>query len=246
MSSDFKDVEWGKPPETVKKDRNSLHPVDEAIFKEHPSPLWEAWMRIHPTHINHTTPHFGPMLYHIIRAMGCPYAIEIGVAQGYTSFFMASAIRDNNVRYGCNGRYVAIDVMDKHYIFDPLIKEGFPIDVWTTNSLDVKKEQLASFPGGIDLIFQDGWHNTKHCLKELELFYPYLKGDGNGYWIMHDVYSYCEEYYNIVMKDPRYKFESVRFLNNYGLAICRKMEGYDYNKKFWPQGDQPEEQGFVA
>jgi len=234
-------------PETVKKDRSKLHPIDEKLFEEYPAPLWEAWMKIHPTHINHTTPYFGPLFYWLLRSLGGVNAIEIGVAQGYSSFFIASAIKDNNTRYAANGKYVAIDVMDKSYIFNPLIKEGLPIEVWTIDSVKVTREMLLkAFPAGIDLIFQDGWHNTEHCLKELEIYYPHLKGNGNGLWVMHDVHSWCEEYYEIVMKDPRWDFsERIRFLNNYGLAICRKMEGYDYNKRHWPQGDQPKAEGFV-
>jgi hypothetical protein len=34
-------------------------------------------------------------------------------------------------------------------------------------------------------------------------------------------------------------------MENYGLAVCRKMNNYDYNKIHWPNGDQPASQGFV-
>ena len=40
------------------------------------------------------------------------------------------------------------------------------------DSLTVKPEM---FKKPIDLIFQDGCHETDHCLKELELYYPLLK-----------------------------------------------------------------------
>lgn len=224
---------------------NPLHPKDKELFDQYPSSLWEAWMKLHPTHVNHTTPFFGPMLYWITRAIGAHIAVEIGIAQGYTSFFMAAAIKDNNVRYQMKGKYIAIDIKPKQYIFDPLIDQGFPIVFYEKNSLDINLDELGG-EGKVDLIFQDGWHNTKHCLKELnQLIYPALKDNGNGYLIMHDVYSWCEQYYNIVAKDPKYNFEAVRFLNNYGLAICRKMDNYDHNKVFWPDGDQKEQDGFV-
>ncbi len=220
----------------------TMHPNDKKLFDEHPAPLWEAWMEMHPAHINCTTPSYGPMMYWIMRAITGPNAVEIGVAQGYTSWFIAQGVKDNNTRFGCDGKYVAIDIGDKRPIFDPWIKDGLPMEFWQTDSLKVTHEMLnEAFPSGIDLIFQDGWHNTEHCMKELELYYPHLKGNGDGYLIMHDIYAYCEEYYKEVMKDPRWNFESVRFLNNYGLAICRKMDGYDHDKVFWPTGDQPDQ-----
>ena len=236
----------GGTSESVKK-VGDLHPLDEALFKEYPAPLWESAMRLHHTLINHTTPFFGPLLYWLIRAIGGIDVVEIGIAQGYTSFFMASAVKDNNARYKANGKYVAIDIADKHPIFDPLIERGFPIEVWTINSVAVTQEMIKkTFPTGIDLVFQDGWHNTEHCFKELDIFYPHVKDKGVGYWVMHDVYSWCERFYNKLVKDPRWKLnECVRLMNNYGLAICRKMDNYDYEKIHWIDGDQPAEKGFV-
>jgi len=225
--------------------KGELHPMDQKIFDDHPSDIWESMMRLHGSHINHTTPHFGPMLYWIIRAIGACNVIEIGVAQGYTSWFMAQAIKDNNIRYSMKGKYVAIDIDDKRPLFDPWKEEGMPVEFWQMNSVEVPEDKLAECKW--DLIFQDGWHNTKHCTKELEMYYPHLKDNGNGYWIMHDVYSWCEEYYDLVMeKKNEYPFEAIRFLNNYGLAICRNMKNYDHSKRFWPQGDQPESEGFVC
>lgn len=224
---------------------NPLHKLDKEIFDQYPSEIWEAMMKIHPTHINHTTPFFGPMLYWIIRAIGAHTVVEIGIAQGYSSFFMAAAIKDNNIRFQMKGEYIAIDIADKRPLFDPMIAQGYPIRFIQKNSLEVSVEDLGG-KGRVDLIFQDGWHNTKHCFKELDnLIYPALKDNGNGYLIMHDVYSWCEEYYRLVIQDPKYKFEAIRFMNNYGLALCRKMDNYDYAKIHWPDGDQKEEDGFV-
>jgi predicted O-methyltransferase YrrM len=211
---------------------NPLHPVDKRTFGEHPAPLWEAWMKLHLGHINHTLPHYGPMFYSLIRALTCETVVEIGVAEGYTCFFMANAVRDNCTRYGFNGRYIGIDInINEHYL-KPFRDSDLPIEFWEMDSLDVKPEM---FEKPIDLIFQDGCHETEHCLKELELFYPLLKDKGDGYIIMHDVHYLCEEYFNIIRKDPRYNFEYVRFVNNYGLAICRKMDGYDQNKRICPE-----------
>ena len=229
--------------------KGELHSVDQVLFNDHASPMWEAAMRLHRTHVNSTTPHFGPLLYWWARAIGACNVMEIGVAQGYTSWFLAEAVKDNGVRYGFKGRYIAVDIGDKTSLFQPMIDDGLPVEVWTMDSKDIicapSGGQGVIQPGTFDLIFQDGWHNTKFCLNELKYIYPALKPKGDGYLVAHDVYSWCEEYYKIILNDPQYKWESIRLMNNYGLAIMRKMEGYDNNKIHWPQGDQPPEDGYV-
>lgn len=213
---------------------NPLHPKDKELFDEHPDKIMESIMLHHPSCINGTLPFYGPLLNFLIKASTGVNALEIGVAQGYSSYFMAQAIQYNNARFKHAGKYVGIDIGDKTPLFEDMRRMDLPVEFWHMDSL----EALPLMKGReFDVIFQDGYHNTQHCLKELELFYPMLKGKGDGYLVIHDVYAYCEEYYKIMMKDSRYKFESVRFLNNYGLAICRKMEGYDYDKVFWPEGD---------
>lgn len=192
-------------------------------------------MSDHFAKINTTLPYYGPMLYWITRAIGAHYVLEIGVAQGYSSFFLANAIKDNNERLGMNGKYIGIDFADKKHVETQLKELGLPAEIWHIDSIKVTDDMLKPYP--LDLVFQDGFHNTEHCLKELEIFYPHLKDAGRGYLIAHDVYAYCEEYYRKMISDPRYKFESVRFLENYGLAICRKMDNYDYDHIHWPTGD---------
>ena len=225
--------------------KGELHAVDKILFDNHPSPVWEAMMKLHRSHVNSTTPCFGPLLYWWIRAIGACNVIEIGVAQGYTSWFMASAIKDNNVRYGCNGKYVAIDIADKRPLFQPMIDDGLPIEVITNESIKYLETQKMFAPGTLDLAFVDGWHNDKYVRREMELIYPLLKNKGEGYAFLHDIYGYCERIYDEIVKNPNYKWEHIRLMNNYGLGILRKMENYDYTKIYWPEGDQPEAQGFI-
>lgn len=211
-----------------------LHPKDVELFAEHPDPIHEAMMRDHPGCVNGTLPYYAPLIHFLIKASTGVNALEIGVAQGYTSYFMATAIHYNNRRFNMNGKYIGIDIGDKSEFFDEMRRRGLPVEFMHMDSLDaIPRIKDIEF----DVIFQDGYHNTRHCLMELELLYPKLKGNGDGYLVMHDVYAYCEEYYKLATTDPRYEWESVRFLNNYGLAICRKMEGYDHSKVFWPEGD---------
>lgn len=213
---------------------NPLHPKDKELFDEYPDPIWESIMRLHPGCVNGTLPHYAPLIHFLMKSSTGINALEIGVAQGYTSFFMATAVKYNSMRYGMNGKYIGIDIGDKTEQFNEMKAMDLPVEFMHMDSLEAIP-QIKDIK--FDVIFQDGYHNTEHCLKELELFYPMLNDNGDGYLIIHDVYAYCEEYYKTMMKDSRYKFESVRFLNNYGLAICRKMENYDYDKVYWPEGD---------
>jgi len=217
---------------TKEETMNPLHEIDKTEFDKYPAPLWEAWMKIHPGHINHTLPHYGPMFYFMMRSMTTEIAVEIGVAEGYTSFFMASAIKDNSLRYGFKGQYIGIDINIRDCYIDKIKELELPAQFLEMNSLDI---DTSIFKKPIDFIFQDGCHDYDHCMKELELFYPLLKGGGEGYIVMHDVHYVCEEYFHTIKKDPRYNFEYVRFINNYGLAICRKMDGYNPDKKFCPE-----------
>lgn len=213
---------------------NPLHELDQDEFNKYPAPLWEVWMKMHTSHINATLPNYGPMLYWFTRGISAKLVVEIGVAEGYTSFFLANAVQDVMIRQGeTNYKYIGIDTHIRAEYTDP-IKNAYSIAAfWEMNSLDVTPNMFNEQQ--IDLIFQDGCHDTDHCLKELELFYPLLKDKGNGYIIMHDVHYLCEEYFEIVRKDNRYKFEYVRMIENYGLAICRKMDNYNYEKKTCPE-----------
>ncbi len=43
--------------------------------------------------------------------MGCEQALEIGVAEGYSSYYMAHAIKDNATRYQMFGnKFYGIDI----------------------------------------------------------------------------------------------------------------------------------------
>ena len=228
-------------------EQGKLHELDAKLFKEYPSDVWEAMMKLHGSHINHTTPCYGPMFYWLLRAIGAHNAVEIGVAQGYSSWFMAEAIKDNNVRFQMKGSYYGIDVHDKSFIFDEWIKRGQPIKFIHKNSVEVHPlRDMGLQPKSVDFLFIDGWHQHDHILKEMEIYYPLLKDKGDGYLAIHDVYSWVEKTYQTILNDPRYEWESIRFMNNYGMAILRNMKNYDHKKVHWPQGDQKKEEGFVA
>ena len=88
------------------------HPLDKEYFKEFGAPIMENAHSDHFTNINSTIAFFGPMMYFLIRALRCEKVLEIGTAQGYTALYMASAVRDNAVRFQYrNPMYYGIDIV---------------------------------------------------------------------------------------------------------------------------------------
>lgn len=229
-------------------------------FKEYPAPMYEALCRLNPAEsINSTTPFYGPLLYTVARAIGAQNILEIGVAQAWSSGFMAYAIKENNARYQMNGRFYGLDVDDKAHIQAEFDAQGLPATFIThkEGSVDFLKKQTRWTHGQFDLIFIDGLHQTDYVRRELELVYPLLKGNGDGYIAFHDVYAFMETLWpEIVAMSAKDKYgeywpawEHIRFLENYGFGLLRKMEGYDTKKKFWPDGDQTKlgiDQGFLT
>jgi len=214
---------------------------DEGYFKQFPAPIFEASCKDHlDTVINHSTPYYGPLLYWLVRCCGARYAVEIGVCKAWTSYFLASGIKDNMVRQGANdGQYYGIDISGELPEFQRQLREkGLPATMLQMDSFDINN---ATFPGNpqFGLVFIDGWHSEQHLLKEVELLYPMLLDNGKGYMVIHDVYGWVMKPFPKVLNNPNYKWEYIRFFDNYGLAILRKMDNYTEDPdKTWPQGPQ--------
>jgi hypothetical protein len=212
---------------------------DEEYFKTYPAPLFKAmWEMTCGTPMNSTTPYYGPLLYWLCRCACAFDVLEIGVCHGWSSAFMARAVAEQNSRHQANGFYYGNDVGDVSEIFREFHKAGL------TNTKFIQKDSWDLVPADWDnrtlgLVFQDGWHSRGHVFKELEIVSPYLADRGNGYWVMHDIYSHCESLFDDIKKlHPTW--EVIRFYTNYGLAIFRNMDNYDYNAIHWPNGPEAE------
>jgi hypothetical protein len=217
------------------KDSVLKHEKDLEYFKEYPAPLMELIHTQHFTNINATITFFGPMLYFLLRELGAEQVLEIGHAEGYTAFYLAHAVKDNGIRFGMPGnKYHGIDIVQTDKVRAQLEAEGLWVDL---RELDSMKLSPETYPGKqFDVIFQDGCHDTEHVLYELKTMYPQLKGEGKGYWIFHDCFGPAEEGFQEVMKLIKsgvYNFEYCRFFTPYGLAVLRKMDGWDENKRHW-------------
>ena len=211
------------------------HDRDVEYFKEYSAPLFENFQRMHFTNVNSTIPFFGPMLYMLVRQFCCEQVLEIGHAEGYSSFYLAHGVKDNAVRFNMEGnRYYGIDIVQTEKVRKQLLEEGLPVVLMEKDSITLSSE---TFPGVVfDMIFQDGCHDKEHIMHEFNAMWPQLKGYGNGYWIAHDVYGPGEEGCQSILdkiKNERIPVEFIRLGGMYGLLIIRKMDGYDPTKWKW-------------
>lgn len=214
---------------------------DQGYFKEFPQPIFEASCKDHiDTVINHSTPYYGPLLYWLVRAAGAQTALEIGVCKAWASYFLAAGVKDNATRMTGNAHYYGVDISGELPELQRKLREkGLPATMLQMDSWDIKPECFPEAPS-FGLVFIDGWHSEQHLFKEIELTWPLLQGEGRGYMVIHDVYGWVMEPMQKILKDPKYNGEVIRFFNNYGLAIIRKMDGYTEDPKvMWPQGPEP-------
>ena len=207
------------------------HPKDVEYFKQFHAPLMELLHSTHFTNVNHTLPFFGPMLYFLIRALRCEKVLEIGHAEGYSSFYISHAINDNATRFQYkNAMYYGIDIVQTEKVKDCLNMVKLPNTIINMDSINLTQETFKDIK--FDLIFQDGAHDDEHVAHELQVLWPQLKGEGKGYWIFHDCFGPSEEAFNKFMQILKsIESEWIRLDDSiYGMAIIRKMEGYIQHK----------------
>jgi len=211
------------------------HEKDIEYFEEYSAPVMENVQRMHFTNINSTIPYFGPMLYFLVRQFGCEQILEIGHAEGYSSFYLAHGVKDNATRFRMHGNhYYGIDIVQTERVREQLENEGLPITIINKDSMTLDSN---SFPGMVfDMIFQDGCHDTEHVVYEFNAMWSQLKGKGNGYWVAHDAegpaWEGCNEIKRL-LKEREIPHEIISLGGSYGLMIVRKMEGFDYNDNPW-------------
>jgi len=206
-----------------------LHPKDQEYFDAYPAPLMKLIHSEHFTNINATITFFGPMLYFLIRAFKCQRVCELGHAEGYTAWYMANAIKDNSVRHNFkDGMYYGIDIVQTGKVKKFLSDANLPNTLINLDTIILTKETFKDIQ--FDLVFQDGCHKSSHIFHEFKTLYPQLRGNGLGYWVMHDTMGPGFEGYKKVMeyiKENNIPIENVTLDEGiYGLSIIRKMEGY--------------------
>ena len=210
-----------------------LHIKDQEYFNDFSAPIMKLLQEQHVVNINSTITFFGPMLYFFSRAVEAHKVLEIGHAECYTGWYLANAVKDNGTRYEVtNGQYYGVDIIQTELARERL--KGLPVTIINQDSATITSDTFKDTT--FDIIFQDGAHDDEHVLYELETLYPQLKGKGEGYWIMHDIFGPAEEAYHKILKmiPDKYNFQHCAiWASSYGLGLFRKMDDYDDEKRFW-------------
>ena len=211
------------------------HEKDIEYFTQYPAPILELLQSTQFTNCNSTITFFGPMIYFLIRALGCEQVLEIGHAECYTAYYMAHAVKDNGIRFGMKkNMYYGIDIVQTEKAKKNLTDAGLPNTIINMDSMKLTSETFKEIT--FDLIFQDGSHQTDHILHEFDVLWPQLKDKGKGYFLQHDVYGPGEEGCRIIknrIDKGEIKAEYIRLNCVYGMALIRKMDNYNYNKRHW-------------
>ena len=172
--------------------------------------------------INCTIPHYPMMMYCFIYALGLRHILEIGVAQGWTSYYLARAAHHNG------GHFYGIDI-DESYcqmVRDGLDSKKLPHTIVSADTKDLEK---LDFIPQLDFAFLDGEHSTEAVLHEVEMIYPLLGENGTGFIFIHDIIDAGNSDAWWKLKNDS-RFEGIGMNANYGLGILRKMKGMDYEE----------------
>jgi predicted O-methyltransferase YrrM len=203
------------------------HPKDIEYFNMYPTPIMERLQDMHFTNINATIAHLGPMLYFLLRAQGAEKVLEIGHAEGYTSHYLAHAIKDNGTRFGMkDNHYWGVDIAQTEKTRSNLEAEGLPVTVINMDSINITPDTFKGIT--FDTIFQDGAHDADHVIHEFNVLWPQVKSGGTGYWIAHDVLPGAPAhegflYIKALIDSGRINAEYVQLWDVYGMAIIRKI-----------------------
>jgi predicted O-methyltransferase YrrM len=182
--------------------------------------------------------------YSIIRLLRSCKVLETGVYKGYSTAWIATAVKENAANLGKDGHVVAIDPWDIPHLWDDSELES--IITW------VKKKSQDAFSDianeKFDLLIIDSEHTYNTCMWELKNLEKLLIP--GGYILMHDSIMYdgvgaaVMELYN----NPRFEvvtLDSPRITSwnklTPGVTIVRKiMDGdpelsFDNEKASWPE-----------
>ena len=174
--------------------------------------------------INATLPFYPPLMYTFVRANGYKNILEIGIEQGYSTYYFAYAAKMNG------GMYYGIDIDQNacNKVDAELTKAGLPHKIICADTKELKDFSDLGLEK-IDFAFLDGEHTTEAVEHEVELIYPLLSNKGWGYIFIHDIIDMgnARAWWNL-KNDKR--FETLGLNPNYGLGIARKMEEVNYEE----------------
>lgn len=188
----------------------------------------EGYNKNHPALWQPNTTCWGNILimYPMCHIYGFKNILEIGQAEGYSSWYLAHAAKENH------GTFLAIDIVDTwgrpHEPFGYSLKRYFEGEMLPCRFIQADTKQMKEIPdyahGGLDLIdfcYIDGEHKTDTILHEVyDLIMPKMRKDGFGFLCFDDVIDMgAEGAWEVLCKDPQ--FEHLTLHPNGGFGILR-------------------------
>ena len=170
---------------------------------------------------NFTCTYFPLLIYLFAKIHGSKNILEIGSAEGYSSYYLAEIAKENG------GMYYGIDINPGLVERVDKLLGDLPYKMICA---DTKKMEKIDFTDSLDIVWIDGEHTTEAVMHEIELIYPLLKDRGFSFVFIHDIVDMGNSGAWLKLKsDPR--FESIGLEANYGLGILRKLENVRYDEK---------------
>lgn len=167
------------------------------------------------------------IMYPIIHVCGLKNILEIGQAEGYSSYYLATAAKENG------GTFLAIDIEDTwnrpREPFGYGLKRFFEGQMLPARFIQSDTKLMTRIPGyneggldEIDAAYIDGEHKTDTILHEVyDLILPKMKKDGFRYIFFDDVVDMGAEGAWAELCSQPDKFECLTVHPNGGFGIMR-------------------------
>ena len=204
----------------------------QTFFTAHPllRGFGDTWPWLEAKGPNHANPYYSPLYYIICRGLKARNILEIGCEEGYSSYMLALAAKENEGTYFCIEKNPAY----AQRIKEGCVEEGFPHVVIQADSGDIEEFVWAQY---LDFVLLDGDHSPEAIAHEVALVYPKLR----GYIALHDTSAWSATGYYAVLDNPDYDWEHISFPYNFGLALLRKQPARVVPNEDWP--DRPYAEG---
>jgi len=160
---------------------------------------------------------YGPLMYLWCKQMRARYILEIGIATGYSSYWLGQAAKE------AGGKYFGIEIHQGRAkaIDEAMDKLGIPHEIWAMDSRMITTDFMKEKVGKLDFCFLDGDHSVETVNHEMDVIYPLMIKF--SYIFIHDVFAASREAWKVVVENPNYTLEHLHIFNNFGMGIIRRV-----------------------
>ena len=198
----------------------------QTFFAPHPllRGFADSWPWLEAKGPNHANPYYSPLYYILCRGLKACNILEIGCEEGYSSYMLALAAKENEGTYFC----IEKEAHFAQQVKQGCVESGFPHVIIHADSGDIDEFVWAD---RLDFVLLDGNHTQEAIEHEVAMLYPKLK----GYIALHDTNAWSASGYYAILDNPDYDWEHISFPYNFGLALLRKRV-----ERLVPNDDYPD------